>query len=54
MGLQGVDNGSLRFSGARIPRENLLDRFGTVDSTGQYRWEFDCNLHDCTLHARGL
>ena len=32
-----MDNGSLRFTGARVPRENLLDRFGSVDSTGKYR-----------------
>ena len=37
VGLNGVDNGSIRFSGARVPRENLLDRFGSVDSSGQYR-----------------
>lgn len=36
VGLNGVDNGSLRFSGVRIPRENLLDRFGQVDSDGKY------------------
>ena len=32
-----MDNGSIRFSGVRVPRENLLDRFGSVDSSGQYR-----------------
>lgn len=37
VGLNGVDNGSIRFSGVRVPRENLLDRFGSVDSSGQYR-----------------
>ena len=37
VGLNGVDNGAIRFTGVRVPRENLLDRFGSVDSSGQYR-----------------
>lgn len=37
VGLNGVDNGSIRFSGVRVPRENLLDRFASVDRSGQYR-----------------
>ena len=36
MGLQGIDNGRLRFNAVRIPRDNLLDRFGTVSSEGVY------------------
>lgn len=32
-----MDNGAIRFTGVRVPRENLLDRFGSVDSSGQYR-----------------
>ena len=40
VGLNGVDNGSLRFTGVRIPRGNLLDRFGQVDSRGQYTSQF--------------
>jgi acyl-CoA oxidase len=36
MGLQGVDNGRLRFNAVRIPRDNLLDRFGTVSPEGVY------------------
>ena len=36
MGLNGVDNGRLWFDEVRIPRENLLDRFGTVASDGTY------------------
>jgi acyl-CoA oxidase len=36
MGLQGVDNGRLRFSAVRIPREALLDRYGTVTEEGAY------------------
>ncbi|EIE21705.1 long-chain acyl-CoA oxidase [Coccomyxa subellipsoidea C-169] len=37
VGLNGVDNGSIRFLGVRVPRENLLDRFASVDRSGQYR-----------------
>lgn len=36
MGLNGVDNGRLKFDQVRIPRENLLDRFGSVDAEGRY------------------
>ena len=36
MGLQGVDNGRIRFSAVRIPREALLDRYGTVTDDGSY------------------
>ena len=40
VGLQGVDNGALRFRGARVPRENLLDRFARVERGGAYSSEF--------------
>ena len=36
VGLNGVDNGAIRFSNVRIPRENLLDRFGSVAADGTY------------------
>ena len=36
VGLQGVDNGSIRFAGLRVPRDNLLDRFASVDRSGNY------------------
>jgi acyl-CoA oxidase len=36
VGLQGVDNGALRFSGVRVPRLNLLDRFAQVGPGGVY------------------
>uniref|UniRef100_U3KML7 Acyl-CoA oxidase like n=1 Tax=Oryctolagus cuniculus TaxID=9986 RepID=U3KML7_RABIT len=35
-GLHGVDNGILIFDKVRIPRENLLDKFGSVTPDGQY------------------
>lgn len=36
MGLNGVDNGRLHFHGVRVPRENLLDRFASLDADGHY------------------
>ncbi len=36
MGLQGIDNGRLRFHAVRIPRTALLDRYGQVSETGEY------------------
>ena len=35
-GLNGVDNGRLTFDHVRVPRENLLDRFGSVNADGVY------------------
>ncbi|HEY8589785.1 MAG TPA: acyl-CoA dehydrogenase [Naasia sp.] len=35
-GLNGVDNGRLHFTGVRVPRTNLLDRYGSVDEGGAY------------------
>ncbi|WVZ50625.1 hypothetical protein U9M48_001863 [Paspalum notatum var. saurae] len=35
-GLNGVDNGALRFLSVRIPRDNLLNRFGDVARDGKY------------------
>jgi acyl-CoA oxidase len=35
-GLNGVDNGRLSFDGVRIPRENLLNRYGDVAADGSY------------------
>ena len=29
VGLNGIDNGAIRFTNVRVPRENLLDRFAT-------------------------
>lgn len=35
-GLNGVDNGRIRFDGARVPRDALLDRFAGIDDAGEY------------------
>ncbi len=35
-GLNGVDNGRLSFDQVRVPRENLLDRYGSVSAEGVY------------------
>eukprot|EP01113_Clastostelium_recurvatum_P025095 TRINITY_DN3014_c0_g1_i6.p1 TRINITY_DN3014_c0_g1~~TRINITY_DN3014_c0_g1_i6.p1 ORF type:complete len:659 (+),score=91.44 TRINITY_DN3014_c0_g1_i6:64-1977(+) len=35
-GLLGVDNGIITFSNVRVPRENLLNRFASVDPAGNY------------------
>jgi acyl-CoA oxidase len=35
-GLNGVDNGRLHFTNVRIPRENLLNRYGDVAEDGTY------------------
>ncbi len=36
LGLNGVDNGIIWFNNVRVPRENLLNRFGDVDNKGNY------------------
>jgi acyl-CoA oxidase len=35
-GLNGIDNGRLHFTSVRVPRENLLNRYGHVDEDGVY------------------
>jgi acyl-CoA oxidase len=35
-GLNGVDNGRITFDQVRVPRENLLDRYGSVAPDGTY------------------
>ena len=35
-GLNGIDNGRLHFTNVRIPRENLLNRYGDVAADGTY------------------
>ncbi|KAM9983732.1 hypothetical protein ACTFIY_000449 [Dictyostelium cf. discoideum] len=36
IGLNGVDNGRLWFNKVRIPRDNLLNKFGDIDANGVY------------------
>jgi acyl-CoA oxidase len=36
LGLDGVDNGRIRFHRVRVPREALLDRYGQVTEAGEY------------------
>jgi acyl-CoA oxidase len=36
MGLNGVDNGRIWFDHVRVPRDALLDRYGSVDESGRY------------------
>lgn len=35
-GLNGIDNGRLHFDGVRVPRTNLLNRYGDVAADGTY------------------
>jgi acyl-CoA oxidase len=36
MGLNGVDNGRIWFDNVRVPKDNLLNRFGDIDENGNY------------------
>lgn len=36
MGLNGVDNGMFWFDNVRVPKANLLNRFGDIDAQGKY------------------
>ena len=36
VGLNGVDNGRIWFDQVKVPVENLLDRFATIDEDGRY------------------
>lgn len=40
-GLRGVDNGRFAFDAVRIPRTNLLDRYGAVTADGEYSSPID-------------
>ncbi len=40
-GLNGIDNGRLHFDQVRVPRTNLLDRYGQVAADGSYSSEID-------------
>jgi acyl-CoA oxidase len=41
LGLSGVDNGRLTFDHVRVPRTNLLGRYGDIDETGTYSSPID-------------
>jgi acyl-CoA oxidase len=41
MGLNGVDNGRIRFDGVRVPRDALLDQFAQVTEDGSYLSEIE-------------
>lgn len=36
LGLNGVDNGRIRFHNVSVPTANLLNRYGNIDEKGQY------------------
>ncbi|SHN06468.1 acyl-CoA dehydrogenase family protein [Flavobacterium xinjiangense] len=36
MGLNGVDNGTIRFENVIIPKENMLDRFASINEKGEF------------------
>jgi acyl-CoA oxidase len=40
-GLNGIDNGRLHFTNVRIPRTNLLNKYGDVDEDGVYTSPID-------------
>ena len=40
-GLNGIDNGRLAFDHVRVPRTNLLNRYGDVDENGDYTSPID-------------
>jgi acyl-CoA oxidase len=35
-GLNGIDNGRIGFNNVRVPKNNLLDRYGKITETGEY------------------
>ena len=37
LGLNGVDNGRLWFDNVKVPAENLLNKFGSIDESGKYQ-----------------
>ncbi|WP_024795146.1 acyl-CoA dehydrogenase family protein [Tomitella biformata] len=40
-GLRGVDNGRITFDNVRVPRENLLNKYGDIDVDGVYTSPID-------------
>ena len=41
LGLDGVDNGRIWFDRVRVPRDNLLDRYATVNEEGVYHSDIE-------------
>ncbi len=41
LGLNGVDNGKIWFHQVRVPRENLLNKYGTIQSDGTYHSDIE-------------
>jgi acyl-CoA oxidase len=41
VGLNGVDNGRIWFDNVRVPRENLLNKYGDIDAEGNYSSPID-------------
>ncbi len=37
MGLNGVDNGLIHFDNVRVPYDNMLDRFASIDKDGKFQ-----------------
>lgn len=37
MGLNGIDNGALKFHNVRVPRVNMMNRYSDVDEQGNFR-----------------
>ncbi len=37
LGLNGVDNGKIKYHNVSIPKENMLDRFASVDENGNFQ-----------------
>jgi acyl-CoA oxidase len=41
LGLNGVDNGKIWFHQVRVPRENLLDKYGEITDEGKYHSDIE-------------
>lgn len=41
LGLNGVDNGKIWFHNVSVPRENLLNKFGSIDDHGKYHSDIE-------------
>lgn len=41
LGLNGVDNGKIWFHNVVVPRENLLNKFGSIDQQGKYHSDIE-------------